>query len=846
MNIHSYKSIFRIVVLLFFTSILGRAASLSLKETAAGPSDFPLVVNQQAAKILVDKNDAEVVRIAGEMLATDIERVSGVKPVVEEASEKPSGPIVILGTLGKDARIADLVKRDELQVDGLEQKWESFLIQIVENPFPGVPSALVIVGSDRRGTAYGAVTISETIGVSPWVWWADASPIPRKTLVLSAGNYMEGPPSVKYRGIFLNDEDWGLLPWAAKTFEPEHKNIGPKTYTRIFELLLRLKANYLWPAMHDPTRAFNFFPENKLIADRYAIVMGSSHCEQMLRNNVTEWPKKERNLWNPVTNLPAIVEYWEQRVQENGKFENTYTVGMRGIHDTGMPGGGTLSEKRERLENIIQIQRGLLSKHVNPDASKVPQIFCPYKEVLDVYQDGMKLPDDITLVWPDDNYGYIRQLPDAVERERSGGSGIYYHLSYLGRPHPYLWLDSTSPALIWHEMSKAYELGARKLWVVNVGDIKPIEAGTTLFLQLAWNIDRYGPDAQADFLRDFYSRQFGEEYGAEIAKLMDGYFRLCAIRRPDNMGFNTWGRGREPVRDSYWSHDPENDEAQQIQDRWLELAGKATDIGAKLPPAFDHAYFQLVEYPVCAGAALVEKIITAEKVRVLDAQDLIPRAEAAFKRVLDLTKEYNSLNDGKWRGMMDYRPIKLSVYREPSFTKPADGKAGPQQAPEPKNRITVDVTGFTKTGERDGTGWKVIEGLGPRGRALTVLPRKDRPTLRDPKQIREGAPYVEYRVEMPREGEVEVMLEALPTHGFTPRHEVIAAVSVNEGDPVLLRFNKGKDNEYDPTWQANVLRSAMDGKIKMQMPAGHSTLKVWAADPALVLQHVTLTPMGDL
>ncbi len=866
------------VVLLLLAAASPLVASEAWVNEAGKAGDFPLVADGRAAAIVVAPEDFKVVSIAARDLAADIERVTGVKPAIEteaasraglrpvqsatanpaESGQRPD--LLVAGTLGHSAQIDSLVSAGKLDVSALRGQWESFLITTVPAPWPGVEQALVIVGSDRRGTAFALYELSQAIGVSPWSWWADVAPEKKRELHVAAGTRKFGPPSVQYRGIFLNDEDWGLQPWAAKTFEPETGDIGPQTYAKVFELLLRLKANTLWPAMHDCTKPFNADPRNAQLADDYAIVMGSSHAEPMLRNNVGEWNKTRDGDWNPVTNLKAILEYWETRVRENGRFDNVYTTGMRGIHDGAMPGGGTLEEKRGRLEKIIGLQREMLAKYALPEVGRVipnapaqdqripverrvkdnpphlsgiPQIFCPYKEVLDIYQSGLRLPDDITIVWPDDNSGYIRQLPDARERARSGGHGIYYHLSYWGRPHDYLWLESTPPALIWHEMTKAYALGARRLWVVNVGDIKPIEAGTTLFLTLAWDINRYGPDVQRVFLRDFYAAQFGDERAAAIAKLKDDYFRLCAIRRPEHLGFNRV-YPNTPVQNSDWSPD----EVQALLDRWLALAHRAEALAGQLPRESRDAYFQLVEYPACSGAAMAEKLILAEKARRFGSKELAPRVEAALRRIEQLTERYNAQGDGKWRGLMDHRPRRLPVFDLPP-TAPQTETAAPP-APPASGPIVIDPTSFAQSHDRDGAGWRVIEGLGPRGRAIAVLPRKDVPTWRAPQDIREHAPVAEYSVRIENAREVEVVIEALPTHRLTPAHEVLAAISVDDGEPVVVRVDQGKDDENDPTWQRNVLRNAMTGSATLRLPGGASQLKLWAADPGIVVQRITL------
>ena len=811
------------------------ATGLTVKYDLTAASDIPLVANGRAATIVVDPAEAEVVRIAATLFAEDVGRVTGVKPsvIAGAAPSKTDKPLVLIGTLGQSAPIEELIRRGKLDPAAIEGKWESFLITTVSDPLPGVPSALVIAGSDRRGTAFGVFEVSAAIGVSPWVWWSDVTPRRQETLVFAAGTFTQGPPSVKYRGIFLNDEDWGLQPWAAKTFEPETGDIGPKTYAKIFELLLRLKANLCWPAMHDSTKPFNAFPENKVVADRYAIVMGSSHAEPMLRNNVGEWPRDQGAKWNPVTNLPAILDYWEQRVRENGRYENVYTVGMRGIHDNAMPGGGTLLEKRERLEEIIELQRGMLAKHVDADPSRVPQIFCPYKEVLDIYREDLNLPDDITIVWPDDNLGYVRQLPDARERARSGGHGIYYHLSYWGRPHDYLWLDSTAPALVWHEMTKAYALGAQRLWIANVGDLKSIETGMTFFLQLAWNIDRYGVDAQRVFLRDFYREQFGPEHADEIAALRDEYYRLCSIRRPEHMGFNSV-YPNTPVQNSDWS--PEFSSG--FLERWRDIDRRAQALASKLPESSRDAYFQLVEYPARGGAAMAEKILLAEKARRTGSEADAAEANTAFERIQQLTDHYNAVGNGKWTGIMSYRPRQLPVFDMPPTTAQPESAKAKDATASTTAGVTIDLAQFKQERLEQGAGWRMVEGLGPHGRALAVLPHRDTPTRLSPAEIQAHSPMVEFQINVATAGDVEVVIDALPTHPLTPEHQTVLAVSIDDDAPVLVHFDQGTDDEHDPTWQRNVLRNKMSGRVTLRAPAGPCSLKLWAADCGVVVQQM--------
>ena len=470
------------------------APVLDLDQTAL-PSAFPIAANGSAAAIYVAPQNPETVRVAAEAFASDVEKVTGVKPRILTSLVAPLPPqLILVGVLGKSPEIDALVTTRQIFVNGVAGKWESAVTTVVASPMSGgVKSALVIAGSDRRGAAYALFQISREMGVSPWTWWADV-PVAKHTAVyVRPGMYVQPEPSVQYRGIFFNDEDWGLRPWAAKKMDPTvdngKGNIGPNTYEKVFELLLRLHGNSLWPAMHPGSLAFNAVPENAKLADKWGIVMGSSHSEALLRNNVGEWneaaPPVGNGRWNYQTNADAMNAYWDKRLVENGKYENFYTVGLRGVHDSGLEATGSAQVKAKLVEDVMTAQRKLLADRVNPDVAKIPQIIWLYKESLDLYRVGMKVPDDVTLGWTDDNYGYLRELPNAEEQKRAGGSGVYYHVSYWGSPHDYLWLCTTPPALLQEELTKAYDHNARKYWILNVGDGKPAEIDIDYFMQLA-------------------------------------------------------------------------------------------------------------------------------------------------------------------------------------------------------------------------------------------------------------------------------------------------------------------------------------------------------------------------
>ncbi len=569
-------------------------------------------------------NDRAVLRAIGD-LVEDFSRVTGKKPEVENqfSSDKKIG--VIVGTIGQSKIIDQLAVAGKLDTNGLSGAWESYVLQVVKNPLPGLERALVIAGSDRRGTIFGIYELSERLGVSPWYWWADVPVKKRNFIVVSGDTFKSGPPAVKYRGIFLNDEDWGLRPWATKIFEPATGNIGPKTYAKIFELLLRLRANYLWPAMHPGTTAFNSFPEDAKLADDFGIVMGSSHCEQMLRNNIAEWDEKTFGDYNFVTNPDGVLKYWEQRVHENRKFENVYTVGMRGIHDGAMPGGGTEREKAARLQTIIADQREMLARNVSTNVATIPQIFCPYKEVLPLYRLMTNLSDDITLVWPDDNYGYVRQFSTYKRAAaQQVGCGVYYHVSYWGAPHDYLsGCAPRRPRLIAEEMTKAFDYGADQVWILNVGDLKPAELDIEFFLKLAWNPHSWNGTNTYDLLEKQLARDFGSNSAPELTSIMAEYYRLNFQRKPEHIFF--------PTNNLFSAT-----EIAQRLEAWRTLVARTDAVVQKLPLEARDAFFELVAYPVKAAAAMNEKCLVGS-----------PSAADEIKR---LTKIYNEQTAGGLNG----------------------------------------------------------------------------------------------------------------------------------------------------------------------------------------------------
>lgn len=640
------------------------------------PGAFPLVRNNTVTAIYVEKTDAEVIRIAAEALAADLQLVSGMKPAVISTQNGQNDFLIIAGTIGQSPVIDALIQSDKLKVSNIIGKWESFSITTIDAPEAGVKQALVVAGSDARGTAYGLFEISRAAGISPWVWWADVPPAKQNILSILPGMFTSREPSVKYRGIFLNDEDWGLQPWAAKTFEPETGDIGPKTYARIFELLLRLRANLIWPAMHPGTRAFFTVPGNAKVAEDYAIIIGSSHAEPMLRNNVGEWNEKTMGAFNYISNKETVYKYWEDRVKESKGINAMYSMGMRGVHDSKMEGIKDAKEAVPLLENIIQEQREMLERNLSKNIKQIPQVFTAYKEVLEIYDNGLKLPDDITLVWPDDNYGYIQRLNNEAEKKRPGGSGIYYHASYWGRPHDYLWLSTTHPALVQEEMMKAFYNGSNKLWVLNAGDIKPLEYNIELFMDMAWDATPFWDNGYAkQHLLAWATKIFGKEKAQAIQTIMWEYYQLAFERRPEFMG---WSQTEPTTKTNYtaFNHFFYGDEAQKRMDRYEALENEVKALYAQFQANDEAAFYQLVYYPVRGASLMNKKFLYRDKSYFYAKQfrfsslEYWLKSQAAHDSIIAITNYYNlHLSGGKWNHMMSMQPRDLPVFHAPEWTQ---------------------------------------------------------------------------------------------------------------------------------------------------------------------------------
>ena len=614
------------------------------------------------AQVVTDPGDAQVVQKTAALLSEDVRRVTG-QPMPAAATRK-----VIVGTVGQSAPVDSLVASGRLDVSEIIGGWERYIVQAVD------ANTLVVAGSDRRGTAYGVFRLSEQIGVNPLYWWSDV-PVPhRDRAVVNGRRYVSKSPSIKYRGIFINDEDWGLKTWSALNFEKELGDIGPRTYDKVCELLLRLGGNMVAPAMHSCTGAFYSHPESKEVADSWGIIITTSHCEPLLFNNAahSEWDGKVDGAWNYRTNKETIWKKLDDRVAEAGMYENIYTVAMRGVHDAGLVGEFTPQERVQVLADVIADQREILRNHIGKEPEEIPQIFVPYKETLDVYELGLQVPEDVTLVWPDDNYGYLKRVSNPEEQKRSGGAGVYYHFSYLGAPHDYLWINTTPPVLMYEELRKAYDNGADRYWLLNVGDIKPAELGIKTFFDLARDINAYDIRSinchQAAFLAGIYGKQYEKRFQA----LLDEYYRLAWSRKPEFMGWEReWDR-RElaDIMDTDFSFENYCDAQQRLAD-YTRIADEAATLMEEVPAEYRPSLFELIGYPVLGANQMNRKFLLAQLNHEIAAAGALAQAEwagiqakAAYDSIAALTQIYNTQLDGKWNEMMHIPPGYVARYQD--------------------------------------------------------------------------------------------------------------------------------------------------------------------------------------
>ena len=747
----------------------------------------PFVLDDNTRVDISINHDASVVNSAREMLAGDVLAVLNDTLVVSAAE----GPIIAGVGLTEYYDKADKAFFDE-------NGRESFIIKVLDD------GRLLIAGADSHGLAYGMLELSRLMGVSPWEWWADATPRRLDRFELPAGYTNRQAPDVDYRGIFINDEDWGLMPWSSTTMEPGNKRgvVGPLTNEKIFQLLLRLRANYYWPAMHEVTEPFFLTPGNREMAEKYGIYIGDSHCEPMASSTAVEWKRRGKGEYDYVNNRDSVMAFWEERVRDVADQEIVYTLGMRGVHDSAMKGAKTVEEQKNVLTKAIADQRDMIARYVNEDVTAVPQVFIPYKEVLDVYHAGLEVPEDVTLMWCDDNYGFIRHFPTEAEQARKGGNGMYYHVSYWGRPHDYLWLGTFSPYLLYQQMSEAYKRGVRKMWILNVGDIKPAEYQTELFMDMAWDIDAVAEEGVEKHLENFLAREFGAAAAKELLPVVNEHYRLAFIRRPEFLG-NTRTEERDRKRWNTITDLPWSDEYVKARiDDYKGLSDRVEAVAATIPAERADEYFQLVKYPVQAAAQMNDKFLYGQLARHGKAD--WSRSKAAYDSIVALTEIYNK---GKWRGIMDMKPRKLPVFDPLTPDTCAE-------TPHPALRSIALDSHIGKAIEHPG--------LGRSGKAIE-LPKGE---------------AVSFDLGKLKGDSVTIVLSFLPNHPIVDGEGLKVAVSLDgSGEQTADYSTQGRSEE----WKENILNMRAQRRFTFPLKGrkAHS-LSITARTEGVILDEVEI------
>lgn len=721
---------------------MGGLISSIIVEKSETVNDFPLVsTNKSVAAIRYDEADWKgVIRAIGD-LKSDINSVTGTKPK-SLTSEPPSDYEIIVGTLGKSKLIDQLVQTQKLNLEDLKGKWESFVITTIENPQPGTKKCLVIAGSDKRGTIYGIYELSRQLGVSPWYWWADVPVKKRQAAYVLSGRYASGEPKVKYRGIFINDENPCMQRWAREKFN----GMNSKMYAHMYELLLRLQANLLWPGMwgsfkeykplipvlknEDGSYEGNSFneddPDNPRLADEYGIVMGTSHHEPMQRSQ-QEWIRNKQKYgngeWNYITNKKGIQEFFRDGIENTKNYESLITMGMRGDEDRPMVDAGSAEANFKILEGIMKDQRKIIEDVTGKSASKTPQVWTLYSEVVEYYDQGMKVPDDMIVVLCDDNWGDVRYLPDLKGKRHPGGYGMYYHAGYYGGPRASKWLNVTQLQQMWEQMYLTYEYGVDKLWILNVGDLKPNEYPMDFFLKMAWNPKAYNQNNLNEYSREFCTELFGQNQADEAASILNAYCKYAGRVIPEMLDDKTFNL--------------ETGEFKMVKDEFLSLEARALRQFNSLPAIYHDSYKQLILYPVQALANLYDLYYSVAMNRKLAADKNLAanfwanHAEYCFNRDSLLSYDYNhNIANGKWNHMMDQVHIGYTSWHGPQFNimpkvkriTDEEAKQGGYVFTENKGVVVMEAEHYFEGKTSTNAKWTVIPDMGRTLSGLALMP----------------------------------------------------------------------------------------------------------------------------
>lgn len=813
-----------------------------ITSASLSPNRFTLVEKGNPTSILIGEKEDAGIRRATENLINDFMNVTGHKPHLFHTPEKER--LIIIGQVGSHW-IKELAKTHQLDVSELKGKNEKYLIKTLANPMPGVDEALVIAGSDKRGTIYGIYELSEQIGVSPWYDWADV-PIAKQTdLSIARGTYTAGEPAVKYRGIFLNDEDPCLTNWVKHTYGTDYGD--HRFYARVFELILRLRGNFMWPAMW----SWSFYaddPENSRTANEMGIIMSTSHHEPMARNH-QEWSRKRKEYgeWDYATNQKVIDKFFREGIERAAATEDVITIGMRGDGDAPMGGEEGNDHKHtprdkenmQLLKKIFQNQRRIIKQVTGRPAKETPQVWAIYKEVQRYFDMGLRAPDDVIMLLTDDNWGDVTRLPNSEDRKHPGGWGLYYHVDYVGAPRNTKWLNVTPIQNMWEQLQLAYDYGVEKLWVLNVGDLKPMEYPITLFLDMAWNPTRYTADNLLEHPRRFCAQQFGEAQADEAARILNLYSKYAGRVTPEMLDRNTYNL--------------ETGEWKQVTDEFVKLEAEALRQYIALDAAYRDAYKQLILFPVQALANLYEMYYAQAMNHKLyaennpQANDWADKAEQAFARDSILCHDYNNvMSAGKWKNMMIQKHIGYTSWNDnfPADVQPEVFRIDqPEKAVggyvfTPQNGvISMEAEHyFEKTDANDAT-WTVIPYMGRTLSGIALMPYT--------KEV-SGA-YLSYRMEIPRHvSEVTVHVVVKSTLAFHDIKGHEYEVAFDGGTPQTINFNanlnEAPENVYS-IFYPTVARRVVESKVKMKVPATGNTMQTLTLkplDPGIVFEKVVI------
>ena len=781
-------------------------------------------VDLKRCHIVTSETDVPLVQKMANVMSEDIQRVTGVRPGIVHKTGQ--GPTVILATVEHAAELTP-----DINIGLLQGSWERYSIT-------SRGQQLVIVGSDARGLAYGVLHVSERIGVNPWYWFADV-PVAHKATLDYEENFVSNEPTIKYRGIFINDEDWGLKTWAANNFEKELGDIGPKTYDKVCELLLRLRGNMLAPAMHDCTGAFYSHPESQRVAAEWGIMITTSHCEPLLFNNAapSEWDKAKDGEWNYLTNKQTIWQKLDNRIRETAQYDNIYTMGMRGLHDEAMKGSTNPKVRARTLETVFEDQREILTRHKQKRVTEIPQIFVPYKETLDIYDAGLRVPDDITLVWPDDNYGYMKRVSNKAEQQRTGGAGVYYHLSYLGTPHDNLWIATTAPMLMYEELKKAYDAGAQRYWLLNVGDIKPMEIEMQQFFDMAWNLQDFSYDNANRYQAQWLAKVFGKSDSSlftlhsSLQSILDTYYRLAWQRKPEFMGYEMEWDNDENNR----LHDSDLTPAERRQRLadYQAISDAVDALEKQLSPTLRPAFFEMVGYSVMSAYQMNRKFLMAQENHETGSAEAASQSRAANDSIMKLIARYNTQLDGKWNQMISQVPpgYTAKYHLMPELVnRPTKAYQLPKSQRRTKYANKIDLSKVQVNGA-----FQLLEGIGCDWIALQMGQPLD--AAQDPGKLTSQHLDIPFECSQTGGKRLSLCISVVPFWPVTQDRSNRFGVSIDGSTPIVC---ENKFTEWSYPWKLQVLENRKDFVLSLPIDRKkkHHLLTLVIGDPGQMVQEI--------